>query len=298
MAVRHGAAGLDRPILHARIQKSGLALAGHMRGMVPTRVQILGETELSFFETLDESTRDARARALFDLTLSCVLVTRGVEPPRAIAEHAERTGTPLVTSIYRSSRTIALVHAALDDILAPRSELHGVMIDVHGVGVLLLGPSGIGKSECALVLVERGHRFVADDTVLLRRLTSGEIEATAPPLLENHLEVRGIGILNLRDLFGATAVRNKKRLELVVELVPFERGEPYERLGVEDRMWTVFDRQIPMLRIPVSAGRDMGLIVEVAARNQLLRMRGDHSARAFLERLSAGLGVPNPKEDS
>jgi HPr kinase/phosphorylase len=292
-----GGDGTGRLLTHPRIQKSGLVLAGHTVGIVPTRAQILGETEVSYLEGLDAPTRDARTRGLFDLGLSVVIVTRGVEPPTELVVHARRTGTPLLVSAHRSSRTIAAVHAALDHLLAPTTQLHGVLIDVHGVGVLLRGPSGVGKSECALVLVERGHRFVADDTVWLSRRPTGEIEGRSPPLLQNHLEVRGVGILNIRDLFGATAVRLRKRLELVVELVPWRADEPYDRLGLDDLTYPVLDTAIPMLRVPVSAGRDVGLIVEVAARNMLLRAAGDHSARKFIRSLEEGLGVGRSGEE-
>ncbi len=202
-----GATGLSRPIAHPRIQKSGLVLVGHSVGIVPSRVQILGETEISYLESLDAETRAARARGLFQLALSLVVVTRGVAPLPELLAAARETETPLVISSARSSRTISALHGALDVLLAPQETVHGVLIDVHGIGTLLCGPSGIGKSECALFLVERGHRLVADDQVILKRDPSGTIIGEPPALLRHHLEVRGVGILNVRELFGATAVR-------------------------------------------------------------------------------------------
>ena len=191
----------------------------------------------------------------------------------------------------RSSRTIALVHQALDRLLAPSETRHGVLIDVHGMGTLLLGPSGIGKSECALFLVERGHRLVADDQVALTRTPSGTDVGKPPPLLRHHLELRGIGIVNVRELFGATAVRDEKNVDLVVELCPWDPEQPFDRLGLDDLHFDLLGVRLPMLRIPVQPGRNMAVILEVAARNQLLKRAGKHSARDFVAHLSERLGL-------
>jgi HPr kinase/phosphorylase len=294
IGVRAGEVGLDRIVDHPRIQKSGLVLAGHTKGLVPTRVQIFGETELSYLESLDAATRRRNLAALFQLNLSCVIVTRGVEPPSDLLDEAAQTDTPLWVSDRRSSATIAAVHEALDDLLAPAETVHGVLVDIHSVGVLLLGPSGIGKSECALFLVERGHRLVADDRVELRLRPSGRVEGRPPRPLRYHLEVRGIGILNIRDLFGATAVRERKSVDLVVELCPWRDEERYERLGLDDHSYDLLGTMVPMLRIPVSPGRDMGVILEVAARNQLIKRSGEHPARRFAETLARELDIALP----
>lgn len=283
-----GEAQLQRSITHARIQKSGLVMAGHLVGVVPTRIQVLGETELSYLETLEPDLREERLRAFFGLGLSCVIVTRGVEAPTELRDAALATSTPLLLAGPRSSATIAALHLALDRLLAPRESLHGVMVDVHGIGILLVGPSGIGKSECALFLVERGHRLVADDRVELVRLPGGRIIGNPPPLLKHHLEIRGLGILNVRDLFGATAVRSDAALHLVAELCAFQQDEEYERLGLDDMAREVLGVPIPLIRVPVNPGRNMAVLLEVAARNQLLKNAGHHAARAFAERLARG----------
>ncbi len=280
-----GHAGLERPITHPRVQKSGLVLVGHIQGIVPTRVQVLGETEVSYLEGLDPDTRDARVAFLFALNLSMVIVTRGVTPLAELAQHADRTATPLTVSPVRTSRTINRLHAVLDRLLAPRTTLHGVFVEVHGVGTLLVGASGIGKSECALVLVERGHRLVADDQVQLTRLPNGAVMGAPRALLRNHLEIRGVGILNIRDLFGATAVREEARVDVVVELCPFRDDEDYERLGLDETTTDLLGQALPKLKIPVRPGRNMGVILEIAARNQLLKREGVHGARSFVERL-------------
>lgn len=280
-----GARGLDRAITHPRIQKSGLVFAGHLHGVVPSRVQIIGETELTFFETLDPELRRQRARLMFSLEPSLTVLTRGVEAPAELAEEAEAAGAPLVVSAARSSQTIALLHALLDRLLAPREWRHGVMVEVYGVGILLTGASGIGKSECALFLVERGHRLVADDRVEITSAPDGTLVGRPAPLLRHHLEIRGLGILNIRDLFGATAVREEAPLHLVVDLRSFERHEDADRLGIDDVTTVLLGQDVPMVTIPVRPGRDMGVLLEVAARNQLLKRSGQHGARAFVDRL-------------
>ncbi|RLB53659.1 MAG: HPr(Ser) kinase/phosphatase [Deltaproteobacteria bacterium] len=294
--VHAGAEGLSRAISHPRVQKSGLALVGHFAGIVATRVQILGNTEISFLESLDAKARDERVAGLFELGLSLVVVTRGGEPLPELVVHATRTGTALVATEYRSSRSITAVHCALDELLATTTTRHGVLVDIHGVGVLLVGPSGIGKSECALFLVERGHRLVADDQVILAVTPDGHIDGRPPSLLRDHLEVRGIGILNMRDLFGATAVRRQKHVELIVELFVGREGDEYERLGIDDQSQEILGVELPMLRIPIRPGRNMGVILEVAARNHLLKQSGHHSGRRFVEDLAEELGVETPPE--
>jgi HPr kinase/phosphorylase len=288
-----GEEGRDRPVDHPRVQKPGLALAGHTHGVVPTRVQILGETELTFLEELSPEEQRQGVSALFGLGLSLVVVTRGVDPPAVLLEAAQKTSTPLVVAEPRSSRAIQTIHRALDTILAPSETRHGVLMDVHGVGTLLLGPSGIGKSECALFLVERGHRFVADDQVVLSLLPPEQILGRAPPLLRNHLEVRGIGIINVRDLFGATAVRSEKTLQLVVELCPWSNDEPFDRLGLDDSMLDILGVPVPMLRIPVRPGRNMAVILEVAARNHILKAAGHHGAQKFIDTLMGDVDEPD-----
>ena len=288
-----GEEGRDRPVDHPRVQKPGLALAGHTHGVVPTRVQILGETELTFLEELSPEEQRQGVSALFGLGLSLVVVTRGVDPPAVLLEAAQKTSTPLVVAEPRSSRAIQTIHRALDTILAPSETRHGVLMDVHGVGTLLLGPSGIGKSECALFLVERGHRFVADDQVVLSLLPPEQILGRAPPLLRNHLEVRGIGIINVRDLFGATAVRSEKTLQLVVELCPWRDDEPFDRLGLDDSVLDILGVPVPMLRIPVRPGRNMAVILEVAARNHILKAAGHHGAQKFIDTLMGDVDEPD-----
>jgi HPr kinase/phosphorylase len=269
-----------------------------VHGIVPTRVQILGETEISYLEELDAPTRRERIELFLGLGLSLVVVTRGVAPPAELLALAAETGTPVAVAEPRSSRSIQIIHTVLDRLLAPKTQLHGVLIDIHGIGTLLVGQSGIGKSECALFLLERGHRLVADDQVVLTRLPPDQLRGEAPALLKGHLEVRGIGILDVRDLFGAPAVREKKLVQLVIELCPESEIEDFDRLGLEDRTLTVLDVPVPLLRIPVRPGRNMAVILEVAARNHLLKRSGRNAARSFVRNLEASLGSGVPPDET
>lgn len=286
-----GESGLGRPIRHPRVQKSGLALAGHYYGVVPTRVQVLGETELSYLETLAPDQRGEASRGFFSLGLSCVVLTRRDEAPRAIAQAAEATGTPLFMSESRSSRTINALHALLDEKLAPSTSLHGVLVDVFGIGLLLLGKSGIGKSECAVELVLRGHRLVADDVVRCEWRPPGMVFGSPADVLRHHVEVRGLGLLNIKDLFGVTAVRERKRIDMIVRLDEWDETKEYDRLGVDDEHYNILSTPIRLVTVPVRPGRDMGAMLEMAARNELLRRAGKHSARELLARLEENVGI-------
>jgi HPr kinase/phosphorylase len=284
-----GAMGFDRPLRHPRVQKNGLALAGHYHGVVPTRVQVLGETELAYVHSLDNDARGASARGYFSLGLSCVIVAGGHEPPRAFVATAEATGTPFFATTARSSRTINALHAVLDDRLAPQAQLHGVLVDVHGIGILLNGKSGIGKSECALELVMRGHRLIADDVVRCDWRPPGMVFGRPADLLRHHIEIRGLGVLDIRELFGITAVGERKQIDLCVRLCEWNDKEEFDRLGVEERFHAILGTPIRELSVPVRPGRDMGSIIELAARNELLRRDGRHTASEFLERIEGQL---------
>ncbi len=284
-----GQDALDRPLNHPRVQKNGLALAGHHDGVVPTRVQLLGQTELSYLNALGLEARSLASRGFFSLGLSCVVVSGGKDPQRTFVSAAEATGTPLFVAEARSSRTINALHAVLDDRLAPQMQLHGVLVDVYGIGVLLLGKSGIGKSECALELLIRGHRLVADDVVRCDWRPPGLVFGQPAELLRHHVEVRGLGILDVRELFGITSVTERKQIDLVVRLCDWNDQEEFDRLGLEERHHTILGTEIREVRVPVRPGRDMGSIIEVTARNELLRRDGRHTPHELLDRIEEHL---------
>ncbi len=284
-----GESGLGRPITIHRIQKPGLALAGFVRQVHPERVQVLGSTEISYLQTLpDEEARKA-VEGFVGLNPACVVVTKGLDVPAILLDVADRAGVPLLRTPVVSSVAIDAIQKHLELQLAPTASIHAVLMDVLGVGVLLLGKSGIGKSEAALDLIMRGHRLVADDLVEVRRTSGDILVGWASELIKHHMEVRGLGIINIKDMFGVAAVRDEKRIELVLELMKWDQTESHDRLGLDEMVYPILEVPVPLLRIPVSPGRNVSSLIEVAARNRLLQVRGHHSAREFQERLDRAL---------
>ncbi len=284
-----GEGGLARRISNQRIQKPGLALAGYVKQVHPERVQILGSTEISYLQTLTEDEARRSIDSFMSLDPACIIVTKGLDVPPVVLESAERMGVPLLRTPLVSSTAIDAIQKHLELQLAPTASIHAVLMDVLGVGVLLLGKSGIGKSEAALDLIMRGHRLVADDLVEVRR-TSGEVlVGWASELIKHHMEVRGLGIINIKDMFGVAAVRDEKKIELVLELTRWDANETHDRLGLDEMVYPILEVPVPLLRIPVSPGRNVSSLIEVAARNRLLQVRGHHSAREFQERLDRAL---------
>jgi HPr kinase/phosphorylase len=284
-----GERGLNRILTSPRIQKPGLALTGFTEHLHPHRVQVFGNTEISFLRTLSEERQREVLTRLFSEDLACVVVTKDLEPPRVLVEACEASGLALMKTPLLSSIFIQQVQGLLEEQLTETSSLHGVLMDVFGVGILLLGKSGIGKSEIALDLVMRGHRLVADDIVDVARRKPGAVYGAGNPVIKHHMEIRGLGIINIKDLFGVAAVREQKKIELVIELHEWDPNQEYDRLGVEDKFLNIIGVNVPLSVVPVRPGRNMATIIEVAARNQLLKHQGHHSAREFAERLNRAI---------
>ncbi len=276
--------GMDRSISVPRIQKPGLALAGYTEQLHRGRLLVLGGTEIEYLNSVAEVEVIRGLHTVMGAEPACIVVTRGLEPPRSLDAMCRDATVPLLGTTLTSADFIVGVTSYLGDCLAPMTSCHGVLLDVLGIGVLLLGKSGIGKSEVALDLVVRGHRLVADDIVHLHRQGKA-VYGSGAALIRHHMEIRGLGIINIKDLFGIAAVREKKKIELVIELCEWDANEEYDRLGIDDQYYEVLDVEIPRLRLPVRPGRTMATIIEVAARNQLLKLQGHHSARVFLEKL-------------
>ena len=287
-----GADGLARVITSPHIQKTGLALAGFHEYLKPGRVLIFGESEIRYLESLESAARVTALRLALTLDFPCVLITGGFTPPTEVTIEAERAKLPLLKTSVVTPTAIAKLTAFLEDTLAERTVMHAVLMDILGLGVLIVGESGIGKSECALDLIVRGHRLVADDTVEIRRRAETILIGTCPELTRHHMELRGLGLINVKDLFGVASTRASKRVELVVQLERWDPAREYERLGLDDDFYEVLGLRVPLLRMPVAPGRNIAILVEVAARNQLLRSRGHHAARAFAERLEQTLRAP------
>ncbi|MDP2340460.1 MAG: HPr(Ser) kinase/phosphatase [Deltaproteobacteria bacterium] len=297
LEVLAGRSGFSRTVNVTRIQKPGLALTGYVDFVQGHRVQILGSTELTYLERLDEVTKTKACDGFCAVDIAMIICTKGMSVPTALIAACERTGTPLLSTPQTTDVFISRVEGWLEDRLAPQTTMHGVLVEVYGLGVLMLGKSGIGKSELALDLVQRGHPLVADDVVTIRRRGVETLYGQGSGLTKHLLEIRGLGILNVKDLFGVSAVREKKRIDLVSELVEWRADEEYDRLGVDERFFTILDVEVPLITIPVRPGRNMGVIVEAAARNQLLKSMGRHSALDLQERLARELARGHVKSD-
>jgi len=297
-----GADGLDRLITSPHIQKTGLALAGFHEYLKPGRVLIFGESEIRYLESLPVTGRVESMRLALTLDFPCILITGGFAPPPELAVEAERARLPLLKTGTATPLAIAKLTSLLEDSLAERTMLHAVLMDILGLGVLIAGESGIGKSECALDLIVRGHRLVADDTVEVRRRAETILIGTCPELTRHHMELRGLGVINVKELFGIASTRASKRVELVVQLERWDPDCEYERLGLDDHHFEILGLRVPMVRMPVAPGRNIAILVEVAARNQLLRSRGHHAAQVLAGRLEQGLrqaalGLPTSEAD-
>ncbi|GMU59499.1 MAG: hypothetical protein AMXMBFR34_12620 [Myxococcaceae bacterium] len=283
-----GKDGLDHRITSSRIQKPGLALTGFTEHLHPERIQVFGNTEISYLRTLSEEQQRGVLARLFESQLACVVVTKGLDVPAPLFEGCERTRLALMSTPLVSSAFISQVQSFLEESLTATGSLHGVLLDVFGVGVLLLGKSGIGKSEIALDLIMRGHRLIADDIVnLVRR--AGDVYGHGNDLIQHHMEIRGLGILNVEALFGVASVRDRKKIELIIELVEWAPNAEYDRLGLDQESMNLVGVELPHAVVPVRPGRNMTTIVEVAARNHLLKLRGHNSAQEFADRLSQAI---------
>jgi HPr kinase/phosphorylase len=285
LEVLAGGPGVDRVITSPHVQKTGLALAGFQQYLKSGRILVFGDSELRYLETLDSPARTEALRKTFSQDIPCVILTGGAPPPQELHVQAEAHRLPLLRTPITTPLAIAKLTSLLEDRLAPREIIHGVLMDILGLGVLMCGESGIGKSESALDLIGRGHRLVADDTVEVRRRGEAVIIGTCPALTRHHMEIRGLGVINVRDLFGVASTRTSKRIELVVQLERWDPTREYERLGVDEHVQELLGLKIPLVRMPVAPGRSLAILVEVAVRNQLLRMRGQNAARDLAVRL-------------
>jgi HPr kinase/phosphorylase len=284
-----GSAGLGRRITNPYPQKTGLALSGFDAAVRGGRVLIFGESEIRYIESLAMEAREASLRRLYSHDLPAVLITQGFAPPAELSAIANRSEVPLLSTRSGTPDAMSRLGSVLGNFLAPRTTVHGVLMDILGLGVRVVGESGIGKSECALDRVVRGHRLVADDAVELRCRAESFVLGSCPELTRHHMELRGLGLINVQDLFGVASTRTSKRVELVVQLERWEPGREYDRLGLDNPRYEVLGVRIPMIRMPVAPGRNVAILVEVAARNQLLRARGDHAARRLVDRLNRDL---------
>jgi HPr kinase/phosphorylase len=290
-----GREGLTNTVSVLRVQKPGLALAGFRDFIQPERVQILGRAEISYLKLLPTKRRREVIDALCGLPLACILITYNLRPPRRLVEACNAQRIPLLRASTLSERLVVRLTRFLEEKLSERTRVHGVLVDVYGVGVLLRGKSGIGKSEAALDLVARGHRLVADDLVEIRKVAHRRLLGTSNQSLGFHMEIRGLGIINVLDLFGTTSTRERIPIDLVVHLVEWAELPNPDRTGLNEETSQLLEVEIPLVHIPVRPGRNVATIVEVASRNEILRRRGTYSAQAFNEDVLQRLRVTTPE---
>ncbi len=281
-----GLSGGDKLLTSDAVTKPSLALIGHLNFVHPNRVQVLGCAEMDYLRSLDADGTQAAIHNLYSTDLAAVVVANGEKPPPALLQAADDKNTPLFTSPMQSPRLMDVLSHILAQAMAESASFHGVFLEVQGFGVLIKGDSGVGKSELALELVTRGHRLVADDIVDFFRVAPDRLEGRCPKLLEDFLEVRGLGILNIRELFGDNAVKPTKPLDLIVQLeIADAKTQPQlDRLKIKSRSETILGVKIPTVTIPVAVGRNLAVLVEVAVRNHVLLMRGVNSSRQFMQR--------------
>ncbi len=274
------------PITVSDINRPGLAMAGYTENFLSERIQVVGETEIGLLSSFTEEQCTVAMDRLFQFQVPLIVITKDLSVPAMFLRRAEERGIPVLGTPMSTTPFIHELTAYLDDIFAPTTTTHGSLVDVYGVGLLFTGRSGIGKSECALDLVERGHRLVADDVVTVKRRHENVLIGSANKVLGHHLEIRGVGIIDLQKVFGIRAIRFQKRIEVEVHLQDWEDGMDYERTGLEDHLTTILGVQIPLVTVPIYPGKNITVIAETIALNYLVKSYGVDAAQEFDKKLS------------
>ena len=268
------------------VARPGLQLAGYFDHFEPMRLQVMGNVEMSYMDKLSQAERAVTFDRLFSYKFPALLIARNITPDPLCVEMAKKHNVTLLRSKEPTSTIVSTIISYLKAALAPRITRHGVLMEVYGEGILLTGESGIGKSEAAVELLKRGHRLIADDAVEIKKVTSNSIVGTAPELIRNYIELRGIGIVNVAKLYGMGAVKLDNEINLVVNIVPWNTQEVYDRLGLEDQYMEILGVKVPMYTIPITPGRNLAVILEVAAMNNRQRKMGYNSAKEFTEQMN------------
>lgn len=292
-----GEEGIGRYIVTSDISRPGLEMAGYFTHYPATRVQLIGRTESSFFEMLPKEVREERMLKLCSQDTPAIIISRGLEVPKELIAASNENNVPVLLSSMKTTSFSSRLTNFLESKLAPSIAMHGVLVDVYGIGVLICGKSGVGKSETALELIKKGHRLVADDCVEIRQEQDDVLIGSPPPLLEHLLEIRGIGIIDIMTLFGASAVRSYKRITLIIELENWDSDKTYDRLGLDEEKMRIIDTDITKLTVPVQPGRNVSVIIEVAAMNYRLKRLGVNAAQEFARRLDATISSHDEMEE-
>lgn len=281
-----GKDGLSREINVFEINRPGLALTGYLEHFPQKRIQIVGSLEHSYLSSIPkDKAEESLSKLLSFKNVPCFIVTRGLEINNELAKVFEKYKVPLLQSSLRTSQLVSNLSFYLEDKLAVSTRAHGVLVSVYGLGVLIVGNAGIGKSECALELVKRGHMLVADDVVEIRRRSGSILMGRGEEIIKHHMEVRGLGIINVRSLFGIGFILDESRIELVIRLEDWDPSKEYERVGLEERTTTVLDVKVPEVILPVRPGRNLAVLVEIASLNQRLKNQGHYTAQELNQRL-------------
>jgi len=279
--------GLVREIHNPDISSPGLVLTGYSERFPSDRVQVLGETEISFLESLDDDRRTSAIEAFLSFDIPVIFITKGQAPPEPLIDVANRVGTPVILSGLKTSEFYTRIKPFLEERFAPTTTMHGSLADVYGVGLLFTGTSGVGKSEAVLDLVERGHRLVADDLVIVSRRGHEVLIGRGHELQRHHMEIRGVGIIDVHRLFGIRAIRQQKRIEVVVQLEVWNGSATYDRTGLDPQFAEILGVPVPKVTIPLVPGKNITVVCEVVAMNHLLKFSGHDTAALFNRRLQA-----------
>jgi len=280
-----GEVGIERVITTPEASSPGLVLAGYTKRFAAHRIHVLGETEITYLASLGAAERRASLETFLRFDLPCVVISKGQDPPPELVELARAQGVPVIRTKLKTAEFYRRLKPFLDEAFAPNTTVHASLADVFGVGLLFLGRSGIGKSECVLDLVERGHRLVADDIVHVTRHGNDVLIGRGHELARHYMEIRGVGLIDIRALFGVRAVRQQKRIEVVVQLDDWDATREYDRTGLDGQTMQLLDIALPLVTVPLNPGKNLTVICEVVAMNHLLRYSGVDSAKHFNERL-------------
>ncbi|RUL47397.1 MULTISPECIES: HPr(Ser) kinase/phosphatase [Lysinibacillus] len=283
--------GVGKYITMSDISRPGLEMAGYFTHYPANRIQLIGKTEYSFFEMLPSELKKERMFKLCSQDTPAIVVSRNMEIPQELIDASNENNVPVLQTSMKTTSFSSRLTNFLESKLAPLTAVHGVLVDVYGIGVLIIGKSGVGKSETALELIKKGHRLVADDCVEIRQEAENLLIGSPPPLLEHLLEIRGIGIIDIMTLFGASAIRPYKRVTLIIELENWDAEKTYDRLGLDEEKMKIIDTEITKLTIPVQPGRNVSVIIEVAAMNYRLKKMGVNAAQEFSRRLDEMISI-------
>lgn len=291
-----GKGGIEKEIVEGDINRPGLTLAGFYDFFAFERIQIFGLGETAYMRQLTDDEKKEKYGKFFSYEVLCCIFTHNEIPDDFFIELANKNNVTVLVTDLKTSRFISSIIHILDVIFASEVTLHGTLVDVFGIGVLLLGKSGVGKSECALELIERGHRLVADDMVTIKKIDESLLFGSGTPVLKHHMEIRGLGIINVRDIFGIRSVRNRKRIELVALLEEWDSTKEYDRLGLEEKKYTILELEVPYIIIPVRPGRNIPVLIETASLNHRMKKLGVFSAIEFDKKLQEWMKSENANQ--